>query len=126
VPTPRRPRADVSNTQTARASKLRAVASEGFSVKKARAEAQKNGVGPFVINDFDDEGTTIEISYPSTNRLMDAADAERVGDARGAVTAMCGDVAERIFEIIGDDRVEVLNDLLLSMRKHFGIPEPGE
>jgi hypothetical protein len=108
VPTPRRPRADVSNTQTKTAA--------GFDFQRAVKEAATD---PFPINV--DVDTQILITAPSTDQIFEMAEAERRGDPREILSALCGDMAEQVLKLFGPADPKVTRSLMEAMQKHFGL-----
>jgi len=110
VPTSRRPRADVSNTQTK--------TNAHFSFEKARAEAKGE---PFVI-DVNPE-TQITIARPTADQIFEVEEAMRRSDSRGILRAFCGDTADQFLALVGPEDAGVLKAVSEAMQKHFGLGE---
>jgi hypothetical protein len=98
----------MSNTQTKTAA--------GFDFQKAVKEA---GSDPFPINV--DVDTQILIPPPTTDQLFEMAGAERNGDPRGILSALCGDMAKEVLDLLGPVNAQVTKSLSEAMQKHFGL-----
>lgn len=85
--------------------------------KKAEKEAEK--AGPFVLQVSPEQSITIE--WPSSAQMFEAENAQRAGDSRGFIAAVCGDHAEDVIELFGDDNYKALGAFGEDLQKHFKI-----
>lgn len=85
--------------------------------KKATEKADKKGAFPLQV----DPDTTITIPRPNANQMFDAEAALQGGDSRGLIAALCGDLAEDVLELFGDEDFAVLGEFGKDLQIHFGI-----
>lgn len=80
-----------------------------------RKEAKR---GPFVI-ELDEGEEDIVIPEPDTETLMDLSELPQ-NEIRKMVRLLCRDQFDRVYELVRHEPVEVMNELLSDMLKHFG------
>lgn len=89
-----------------------------FSLSDYKAKAKKaaDESGPFVLEV--DTDTSITIPRPNGNAILAV---EAATSSREVITALCGDHADEILEIFGEEDHTALKALGGDIQKHFGI-----
>jgi hypothetical protein len=95
--------------------------SGSFSLKEYRDKAKKTAdkAGPFVLDV--DTDTSITIPRPTANQMFDAEAAIQRGDSRSMIVAICGDLADDVLEVLGDEDFKVMAAFGEDLTKHFEI-----
>jgi hypothetical protein len=86
----------------------------------ARYRAEVKGE-PFTL--WLDDDKTLVIPRPTGDQMLDAEEAVHRGTSRDVIRALCGDQADELLEVLGDEDAAVLRAVATDLQESFGLGE---